>query len=208
MPEYRRWQQPGGMFFLTLATFERRPLFAHSSNVDLLWSAIQFVQQERPFELTAYVIMPDHLHWLVKLPEGDTDYSTRVGRVKALFTKEHRMVNGGQCLSYANDGGRCPPYMVYGSRSASRAKHRERDVWQRRFWEHTIRDDDDFRRHVEYVHYNPVKHGLTGCPHEWKESSFALWVKERIYDRNWCCQCHGRSVKRPDLSKPTENFGE
>lgn len=100
MPEYRRWRQPGGMFFFTIATYERQRLFAEKTNIELLWAAIRFAQEERSFELTAYVIMPDHLHWIMELPDGDADYSSRIGRIKALFTKEYRRRIGGQCPPY------------------------------------------------------------------------------------------------------------
>ena len=85
-------------------------------------------------------------------------------------------------------------------RAASRVKHRDADVWQRRFWEHTIRDESDRARHLDYIHYNPVKHGLATCPHAWPASSFPKWVANGSYERDWCCQCDGRTARPPDFT--------
>lgn len=182
MPEYRRAFVPGGTFFLTIVTNARKPLFVEASNVIRLHAAIETVRQERPFSMLAHVVLPDHLHVVWTLPPGDADFSTRVGRMKVLFTKSLR----------EQSGGHCPPYN--GRRPASRVKHRESGVWQRRFWEHTIRDEQDFARHVDYIHYNPVKHGVAACPHIWRESSFMRWVDEGVYSHDWCCCCTGRRV--------------
>lgn len=206
MPEYRRWYESGGMFFLTIVTHERRQVLANDETVNDLREIVQFVQRDRPFDLLAHVVMPDHVHWLMQLPEGDTDYSFRVGRVKALFTKRYRarIVNG---VSHAKaNGGQCPPYPD-ASVSLSRSKHRDSDVWQRRFWEHTIRNEDDFKKHVDYIHFNPVKHEVATCPHAWTNSSFEQWVKTNFYEPDWNCQCDGRVVKAPRWAS-TDIFGE
>jgi putative transposase len=89
--------------------------------------------------------------------------------------------------------------------SPSRRRHRESDVWQRRFWEHWVRDEDDFQNHLHYVHYNPVKHGLCACPHAWPASSFHRWVARKAYEPDWCCSCaagppaHARAPYPADL---------
>ncbi|MGB2985808.1 MAG: transposase [Phycisphaerae bacterium] len=189
MPEYRRAFVPGGTFFVTIVTHMRRPLFAEVSNVVTLYVAIQKTQEERPFTMVAYVVLPDHMHVIWKLPPNDSDFSTRVGRMKALFTKSVRKECGGQ-RPPLEIGGQCPPYV--GERSPSQVKHRESGLWQRRFWEHTIRDEDDFERHVNYIHYNPVKHELATCPHAWRESSFMDWVHDGVYAHDWYCRCEGR----------------
>jgi putative transposase len=92
--------------------------------------------------------------------------------------------------------------------SVARAKHRERGIWQKRFWEHKIRDEEDFRRHVNYIHYNPVKHGLTRCPHQWPHSSFRRWVDEGYYSVDWLCDCGGGSASVPDDLRDGRVFGE
>jgi putative transposase len=92
--------------------------------------------------------------------------------------------------------------------SESQSKHREGGVWQRRFWEHAIRDERDYENHVNYVHYNPVKHGLARCPHLWAASSFANWVKQGVYDSGWCCSCAGASIVPPYPDELPGSAGE
>jgi putative transposase len=92
--------------------------------------------------------------------------------------------------------------------SESRSKKREGDIWQRRYWEHTIRDISDFERHLDYIHYNPVKHGHARCPHEWAHSSFDKWVEKSVYKSDWCCSCGGRIVQPPDFQDIEFALGE
>ena len=191
MPEYRRMDAPGGTFFLTLVTYERAPLFTERANVELLRMIIASVQRERPFVFPGAVILPDHLHFIWELPVGDTDFSTRIGLLKAGFTK-------------ALDD----QPATRGRVSVSRRRHRERSVWQRRFWEHTIRDEEDLETHMDYMHYNPVKHGLARCPHAWPYSSFHHWVRAGRYPADWCCTCAGRTVAPPSFDHITDRVGE
>jgi putative transposase len=183
MPNYRRAYIPGSTVFLTLVTYQRSPLFTTSNNITHLRQALNTVLIEMPFQFIGGVVLPDHLHFLWTLPEQDSNYSKRVGRMKVLFTQALR-------------GKRCLPTTV----SLSRQKHRESNVWQRRFWEHTIRDDADFWRHFDYLHYNPVKHGLVKCPHEWEISSFHRWVDRGVYERNWGCHHTERSEEIMEMS--------
>ena len=148
MPEYRRAYVPGGTFFLTLVTYQRNSLFSDPENISRLRHAVATVKSEMPFYLTGAVILPDHIHFLWTLPVGDQAYSKRVGRLKVIFTQS---LHGKGAL----------PQNV----SNSRRKHHESYIWQRRFWEHTIRDEGDFEQHLNYIHYNSVKHGLVSCPH-------------------------------------------
>lgn len=134
------------------------------------------VKTEMPFEITGAVILPEHLHVMWTLPPNDSNYSKRVGRLKALFTQSLR-------------GKRGEPLEPI---SSSRQRHHESDVWQRRFWEHTIRDEADWVRHLHYVHYNPVKHGLVSCPHLWMFSSFERYVRMGMVEADWGCCCGGR----------------
>ena len=191
MPTYRRTYVPGGTFFLTLVTYNRLPLFTGSHNVALLRCVLARARQEYPFEVVAAVVLPDHLHFLWTLPAGDPDFSKRVGRLKALFTQLLR-------------GRRVVPKGV----SRSRLNHHESDVWHRRFWEHTIRDERDFRHHLDYIHYNPVKHGLTTCPHLWAYSSFERWIQHGAYTADWCCSCEGRRGEMPDFTAIAGTVGE
>jgi putative transposase len=125
------------------------------------------VKARHPFEIDAFVIMPDHLHMVWSLPEGDTGYSMRWNLIKAMFTRNHLR---GQPMP---------------NRSESRIAKREQAVWQRRFCEHLIRDEADFSNHLDYIHLNPVQHGLVARPAQWPHSSFAIWVKRGRYDPDW-----------------------
>lgn len=192
MPEYRRAFAPGGTFFFTLVTYQRKPLFNIPANVEDLRCAMRQVRAERPFDLVAAVILPDHLHLILTLPRGDADYSIRLGRIKAGFTRLLR-----QCAE---------PNVS--ARNLSRLRHREAEVWQRRFWEHVIRDDADLQRHLDYIHYNPVRHQLVPCPHAWPYSSFGQWVERKAYEANWCCACGGGTAKLPYPQEMDKAAGE
>jgi len=122
--------------------------------------------QRHPFKIDAFVLLPDHLHCIWSLPQGDDNFSTRWRLVKSYFSR--------RCES-----------QYQGNISASREKKREQAIWQRRFWEHVIRDDKDFVNHVQYIHYNPVKHGLVRAPKDWEYSSFHRYVQAGIHDEMW-----------------------
>jgi putative transposase len=185
MPDYRRFLVPGGTYFFTLATYQRRPLFARPENVELLRAAVATVQRESPFNFLAAVVLPDHLHFLWTLPPGDQNYSKRIGRLKVFFTKSL-------------------PGLKSPAHSVSRQKHRESEVWQRRFWEHTIDDASELEAYMAYIHFNPVKHGLVPCPHLWPASSFSKWVANGLYEPGWGCCCRGASRPMDIAPMPTE----
>lgn len=145
----------------------------------------------QPFEIMAAVVLPEHIHFLWKLPPDDSGYSQRVSRLKVLFTRSLR--GRGAAIETV---------------SASRRKHRESDVWQRRFWEHTIRGEQDLQRHLDYIHFNPVKHGLVSCPHLWDYSSFHRWVEQGKYATDWGCVCGGRQPVIPNFEEMTGLMGE
>jgi putative transposase len=174
MPNYRRFTVPGATYFFTVVTNERRPFLVDDLAKQCLREAIEVVRARYPFEVPAMVLLPDHLHTVWSLPEGDSDYSLRWRRIKGDFTERY--------LAQGGDDG---------TRSASRQKRNERGLWQRRFWEHMILDDNDFERHVDYIHYNPVKHGLVTCPSDWLYSSFHAFVRRGIYPASWGCSEHG-----------------
>ena len=135
-------------------------------NIELLREAFKKVMARHPFVIDAHVILPDHLHFMWTLPDGDWDFSTRWRLIKSYFTNK--------CASeYKNNI------------SKSRQKKKEQAVWQRRFWEHQIRDNKDFANHVEYIHYNPVKHGLAKVARDWDHSSFLRFVSAGFYDPDW-----------------------
>lgn len=191
MPQYRRMRIPGGTYFLTLVTYQRQPLFADEENVAKLRRAIATIKQEKPFNIIGAVVLPDHLHFIWTLPPNDANYSWRVSRLKVLFT---RSLNNYQSL---------PQKISY-----SRQKHREKNVWQRRFWEHTIRDETDLAHHLDYIHYNPVKHRLVSCPHLWQYSSFHRSVAAGLYTLDWGCSCGGKQPPHLDFKLIEDRVGE
>ena len=163
MTEYRRNWSAGGTFFFTVVTANRHagPLV---ERIDDLRNAFQTVRALHPFEIDAIVILPDHLHAIWTLPPGDFDYGLRWKKIKAIFSR----------------------HLPRGEpRSASRIAKGERGIWQRRYWEHTIRDDEDLRAHVDYIHFNPVKHGYVSTAVEWPHSTFQQFVVQNIYPMDW-----------------------
>jgi putative transposase len=170
MPNYRRAIVPGGSFFFTVVVHRRRPLFDQPAATALLGSVFRRCLMRWPFTVNAVVLLPDHLHTIWSLPPGDSDYSKRWGWLKKEFTKSWLQI-GGQ------------DYVV----SEGRKRQRRRGIWQPRFWEHTLEDEDDFEAHFDYIHWNPVKHGHVDCPHQWPHSSFHRYVRLGVYDRLWGC---------------------
>jgi putative transposase len=173
MPDYRRWFHAGGTYFFTVVTYNRQNIFSNKLARSFLHQAIVEVRIWRPFEMQGVVLLPDHCHCIWKMPDNDDDFSGRWHMIKRRFTKSW-LAGGGRDVTV----------------STSRTKRGERGVWQRRFWEHLINDQEDFARHMDYIHYNPVKHGHVKCPHQWEHSSFHRWVREGIYRPDWMCQCH------------------
>lgn len=168
MPDYRRDTIAGGTYFFTQVTHQRYPWLCSNTARALLREAIVHVRQKYPFAIDALILLPDHLHCIWTLPPGDSDYATRWRLIKTYVTK-----HGKDRLS------------VNTSISISRQKRQESNLWQRRFSEHRIRDEADFARHCDYIHYNPVKHELCSAPNEWAYSSFHRFVAQGIYAADW-----------------------
>lgn len=166
MSEYRR-SRDGRFYFFTVVTHMRLPILCLQDSIKALNEMFSEVQHNMPFEIKAWAILPDHMHLIWELPVGDSDYSTRWALVKKGFTKKTkgRLKTPEPCIS--------------------RVKRREAAVWQRRFWEHQIRDESDYCNHVDYIHYNPVKHGLVCSPRDWVHSSFKKYVDEGLYSADW-----------------------
>ena len=191
MPNYIRAFRPGGTFFLTAITERRAPVFAAESARAMLHAAFDFCRGYHPFTLDAIVLLPDHLHMLMTLPEGDANFSLRMTILKSQFTR-----------LYLAAGGLEQP------RSASRERQESHAVWQKRFWEHTIRDQTDLNRHFDYIHYNPVKHKHARCAHAWPHSSFHRFVAENRYDARWCCACNGTPPPIINFDDIDQSLGE
>lgn len=169
---YRRFYEPGATYFFTVVTGDRRPVFADPENVRLFREAVAGVRLYHPFDTEAEVILPDHLHALWSLPEGDSDFATRWMLIKSNFSR----------ILGKSVGLRKGAQPDLRSRRPAR---RERSIWQPRYWEHLIRDERDFAAHVEYIHYNPVKHGLVAAPIDWPHSSFREYVEQGLYESHW-----------------------
>ena len=170
MPNYRRAKVEGGIYFFTLVTNRRETLFHDSRARTTLGDCFRECRERWFFETIAIVLLPDHLHAIWSLPSGDADYSRRWSWIKKEFTKRWLAADGRETEV-----------------STARKREGRRGVWQPRFWEHTIETEEDYERHFDYIHYNPVKHGLVKCPHEWEHSSFHRWVKAGVLPRHWAC---------------------
>jgi len=168
MPNYRRETVSGGTYFITKVTYNRQSWLINTIARQAIRTAIIYVRQNRPFTIDAFVLLPDIFHCLWTLPEGDKDISTRLRLIKTFVTKHY-----GDQLAIDADI------------SQSRQKRQERNSWQRRFWEHWVRDEVDFAKHCDYIHYNPVKHGLCFVPQEWQFSSLHRLMAQGIYPPNW-----------------------
>jgi putative transposase len=173
---YRRAKVKGGTYFFTLVTYKRIKIFTLAENVSLLRSSIKKVMHKHPFRIDAFVLLPDHLHCVWTLPQQDSDFSTRWRLIKSNFSRNFDQ----NTVGWVEE--RIPTIEAF---SASRLRKKEKQIWQRRFWEHLIRKQQDLNRHIEYIHYNPVKHGLTKAPIEWTYSSFQRYVDRGIYDAKW-----------------------
>jgi putative transposase len=163
MVNYRRNFVPGGTFFFTVALADRRSSVL-VDHVDLLRNALRVARQERPCVIDAIVILPEHLHAILTLPPNDFDFSGRWRRIKGYFSS---------ALIDAS------------STQLKRRPNGSLALWQRRFWEHTIRDEEDFERHVDYIHFNPIKHALVQRVRDWPYSSFHRYVRDGILPEDW-----------------------
>ncbi|MBI3899823.1 MAG: transposase [Gammaproteobacteria bacterium] len=182
MPNYRRATTVGATYFFTVTTHRRQPLFAHEVARRTLRESIGAVRKQHPFQIDAWVLLPDHLHCLWTMPEGDADFSLRWSLIKQGTSK--------QCATMLIDHSLLTP---------TQQKNGELGFWQRRFWEHQIRDEADFERHADYIHWNPVKHGLVRSPGEWAYSTFRRYVEHGAYPEDWAI-----ASRREDA----ESFGE
>ena len=159
---YRRNFIPGGTYFFTVTLFDRRSSVL-TDNIDALRNAFRTARNERPFEVDGIVILPDHVHAVMKLPLDDSDFAGRWRRIKGHFSSA--LLHAGVDIARHSNG--------------------ELALWQRRYWEHTIRNEDDFERHIDYVHFNPVKHGYVRRVGDWPHSSFHLYVRAGLLPGDW-----------------------
>ncbi|MGY6274343.1 REP-associated tyrosine transposase [Methylomonas sp. MgM2] len=168
MSRYRRSQTAGASYFFTLISYRRQTILCDESVREALRSAIEKVRAKHPFTIDAWVLLPDHLHCIWTLPQGDADFAMRWGIIKRQVSVACRDSHRKEALL-----------------TPSKQKHRESTLWQRRYWEHQIRDEGDFTRHMDYIHYNPVKHGHCRRVEEWPYSTFHRYVQLGVYPVNW-----------------------
>jgi len=165
MVKYRRYYLPGGTYFFTVTLRNRKSDWL-TKYVKQLGDAMRRVQAIHPYKILAIVVLPDHLHTLWELPEGDSNFSLRWRLIKMQFAENIKAKGVKIIKNYRG----------------------ENTLWQRRFWEHAIRDEKDYQQHVDYIHYNPVKHGLAERVSDWPYSSFHRYVSEDMLPSNWCYQ--------------------
>ena len=158
MSSYKRRYLKGRSYFFTVVTYRRKKIFIDEPFVAMLRESFKYVMKKWPFKIDAIVVLPDHLHCVWQMPPYDADFSTRWMLIKSHFS---RSVKG------------------------SVNKRNEKQIWQRRFWEHVIRDEDDWRAHMDYIHYNPVKHGYVSHPGEWMYGSYQKFIENGYYPENW-----------------------
>jgi len=163
MMRYRRSDIAGGTFFFSLNLTMRSSRLL-TEHIDVLRHSVRQVRRAHPFDIVAMVVLPDHLHAIWKLPPGDRDYPLRLSLIKAGFTRALEKTE---------------------HICESRKRKRERGIWQRRYWEHQLRDENDLARHVDYIHINPVKHGHVITPADWPYSSIHRYIRQGILPPNW-----------------------
>jgi putative transposase len=171
MSHYRRADTAGATYFFTVVSYRRQRILCDEPLRTALRDSIKEVKSRYPFTIDAWVLLPDHIHCLWTLPPGDANFSLRWSMIK-------RKVSLACAARYKN-----PEWIT-----SSKKKHRESTLWQRRYWEHQIRDQQDLSRHIDYIHYNPVKHGWCSSPNEWPYSTLHRYVEAGKYPENWAAQ--------------------
>ena len=164
MPNYRRIRQLGGVYFFTVNLAKRNDNDLLTREIDALKRAIRTVRRDHPFGIHAWAVLPEHMHCMLELPGDESSFATRWRLMKSNFSR-----------SITNQPALAPSCRQRG----------EKGIWQRRFWEHLITDDEDFRRHADYVHFNPVKHALVKQVADWPHSTFHRWVDLGLYPKDW-----------------------
>lgn len=157
MPNFRRYYIPEAIYFIVAVTKERRRVFAERASIELLYDTLRKVQRSKPFKLWAYAIIPDHLNLLIQ-PSGEANISQIMHSIKRGFTLSHKETHGITCTLA---------------------------LWQARFWDHIIRDEEDLQRHFDYIHYQPVKHGLVARLEDYPYSSYRYWLERGYYEPGW-----------------------
>ncbi|HEY8117608.1 MAG TPA: transposase [Methylophilaceae bacterium] len=162
--DYRRTWHQGGTYFFTVNLLQRKNNDLLVRHIESLRQVVMAVRINHPFAIHGWIVLPEHLHCVIELPPDDADFATRWRLIKMGFSKSLSLTE---------------------RRSSVRIKRGERGIWQRRYWEHLIRDESDYRAHMDYLHFNPVKHGLVGKVKDWPYSTFHRLVKQGVYPIEW-----------------------
>ena len=157
MTDIRRYYVPNAIVFITQVVQDRKPIFKNERYLELLRSTLRRAKELHPFSMLGYVFLYDHFHLLIR-PTGKSNFSQIMHSLKPNFTKAYKQSMG----------------------TTDSIK-----FWQRRFWDHIIRDEDDLKRHIDYIHYNPVKHGFAECPEDYAHSSYRYWLEQGYYECGW-----------------------
>jgi putative transposase len=168
MPNYRRAKLAGGTYFFTVTTYRRRRFLLDADVRAAIRAGIDRIRTTLPFQIDAWVLLPDHLHCIWTLPPGDEDFSTRWKVIKITVTQHCRA--------------RLEPNVATTKR---RDEKNQSTLWQNRFWEHQIRDERDFEKHVDYIHWNPVKHGYVSRAGDWEYSSLQRFIRSGVLQKDW-----------------------
>jgi putative transposase len=171
MSDYQRCYVAGGSYFFTVVTERRAPILVNDMARDCLREAYRHCLQILPFQINAMVMLPDHIHAIWTLPTDDCDYSKRWGIIKKHFTQSWLALGGFEQKI-----------------SKSKLRYRRRGIWQKRFWEHTLRNQQDYNHHFDYIHYNPIKHGVVKMLSDYPYSSFHRWATLGVYPDSWGAQ--------------------
>ena len=158
MPNFRRYYIPNAITFITGVTRDRLPYLEPEDDIELFWETMRLVQDIHPFHLLAYVILPNHFHWLMRVGDGDDNFSSVLHSIKRNYT-----------LNFKKAHNISRPF----------------SLWQDRFWDHVIRDECDLNNHFDYIHWNPVKHGYVEWPDDWPHSTFSFWLERGYYEPEW-----------------------
>jgi putative transposase len=158
MPDFHRYYLPNAINFITTVTHDRIPYLESDGDIKLFWETLKVVQTLHPFHLMAYVIMPDHFHWLMTLPEDKPNFSEVIHSIKRNFVINYKKAH---------------------------KIHTPTKIFQSRFWDHVIRSETDLRNHIDYIHWNPVKHGYSPTVDIWQHSSYSFWEARGYYAADW-----------------------
>jgi putative transposase len=172
MSNLRRYYVPNAMVFITAVTNNRTPIFQDFRNIQILFTTLENVELLHPYTLVAYVVLPDHIHIIIQMVEGQNNFSTIMKSIKGNYTANYKKAHNIQNSLV---------------------------LWQKRFWDHVIRDEEDLKSHLDYIHWNPVKHKYVDTPQKWQYSSLTKWIDEGVYCSTWGLNGEPEVIQKMDF---------